>query len=1021
MFVLGFRHTCVRTAVSGSYRSSLSFSIFFLLGCLFACVPSVLTAAEDEWTAQEIQYAETLTRMGYPDFADVVLQRVKAKGSQTNLNMVDLRRLVAMGEFDKALAMIPAGSDPNSLSPWEMRVTIAEGMYAWGKYEQTQKIMDELVKILSSSQPEDLKKFCQESVYKYAQMLILMNQGRKAISTYDRLIASGLELAIERQIKAEMCELYLRFAESGEGSKEEALAGAEKIANQLVWRNDDIWFGKAIVVLAHVKMLRGDSQGALDSINYYAADLNRVHDLLKEEEQKTQEPLTRHSPLAETRFLVGQIMYEQALKKIEANAPKEEVLPLLIGQQVKTKDAKTNQDRIQTKPGAMQHLANVFINYCGTKWAPSAGMMMRKIEKLVREKYNLDAEVKIPPTKMAEVEAAQFQSARALFNMNQFEEASEAYIDALTFYPETDMGISALTTMTKCFIELERDLDAEMVERHLAERFGDNPKLLVKAGEELLNIAQVYRERKNQAAVDRINQLFFTKFKKHPRTPGVIFSFGDERLAKDDFEGALKYYNQVVTDYPKNLLFLDALSKIALVYNKSENKAEELKALKRFIEEMEKQKKIGPAYVNAKYRMAVAISSMGEKYIATSLKLFTELATQIRDEKAPPHHNEEDKARNYKILEGCLFQKARCYMLLPDPKDKPPFFYKSQAIIVLAGLVKDFPKSNLVPAALSQIGTLYVIVGKPDEAEKVLQRLQKDFPETQEAQMSQFMLGKSLLDLGMRDRAVEMFKKMFQGQGSEQRVDQLLTAGGELLKSGEYEIALQAFENALKRAGTEKVYLERAMMGKGCSMVGVKRYQEGIETLEQLIKQYPKTGFMIDANLSLSTAYSQLAREEKDIQKRLGLFNSAVKAVKKARAYEKTTDGKMRLDVEVGRLRVAVIKAEEQFGTAEGLQQYRQQAMAAYWSIFAAADEGDLEDKNVAKWLEVAIREAIPIMVDLQRWEEAEDACAKYVKLFPTGKYSSEIRELRNKVNAEKAKAASAVPASQPATAPAAK
>ena len=71
----------------------------------------------------------------------------------------------------------------------------------------------------------------------------------------------------------------------------------------------------------------------------------------------------------------------------------------------------------------------------------------------------------------------------------------------------------------------------------------------------------------------------------------------------------------------------------------------------------------------------------------------------------------------------------------------------------------------------------------------------------------------SLLDLGLRDQAVGVFKQMFSG-GGQYGMGQILTAGRELFDAKEYEIAVEAFDRVLASA-EERQLMEPALAGKG--------------------------------------------------------------------------------------------------------------------------------------------------------------------------------------------------------------
>ena len=79
-----------------------------------------------------------------------------------------------------------------------------------------------------------------------------------------------------------------------------------------------------------------------------------------------------------------------------------------------------------------------------------------------------------------------------------------------------------------------------------------------------------------------------------------------------------------------------------------------------------------------------------------------------------------------------LFDKRSENGTLKADEDKVKA-YREYAVQAYEQLVERFPESEYAPMALSQMGTVWTMLEKPDEAEKALSRLQKEYPETQAA------------------------------------------------------------------------------------------------------------------------------------------------------------------------------------------------------------------------------------------------------------------------------------------------
>jgi TolA-binding protein len=319
-------------------------------------------------------------------------------------------------------------------------------------------------------------------------------------------------------------------------------------------------------------------------------------------------------------------------------------------------------------------------------------------------------------------------------------------------------------------------------------------------------------------------------------------------------------------------------------------------------------------------------------------------------------------------------------------------YYKKGAVKILLDLVKKFPDSVYAPTALSQVGSLYTVMKKPDDARKVLQRLQKEYPESPEAKNVVFTIGTNLLALDMRKEAVAYFKEMFKGSGKYSSA-QFLTAGKILYDAGEYKVAIEAFDKVIK-VEKQRAYLEPARVRKGQALCKLKKYDEAAELLREVLKDYPSSGYTLDICRSASEAFSAVASKKSDAVERRKMFNEAVDAMVRARKFAKDAGTKAELDIGLARIYEFKSAAEREFGDEEKADENRDKAVASYQSVIMFQNPNDAA---VAPHLQDAYLYCLPLMMEMGKWDDVAQDADTYIKTFPHGKHIRQIRQFKNK------------------------
>ncbi|MFO7871635.1 MAG: tetratricopeptide repeat protein [Kiritimatiellia bacterium] len=937
----------------------------------------------------EIEYAEGLLELGLHDFAEEVLSTVKDPAAGAQLEVLRQRKNIMRGDFDKVWATIRSKPNQDSQEVWALKLALADGYYAWGKYPEAKSIYQSFFQRYPDGPPEALKRFYMNSAYKYAQMLLLIGEKKQALQGYKNVLKAGPKRHVIRQMKAEMAELLLQLGEENTGAvRQRYFQECEEICRELMWQRD-LWFGKAVAYRAHIMVANGNIEEAMKLLKQNLNALYEIDQSLQQMARKEgAEDLTHLSPMAECRYLVGVMMQEEAERLLASGGDMPQVKMLLAGKPYRTAD-----DKEAREPGALQHFVNVFYRYPQTSWAPDAGMRLRQVKELLEKKFGASIEVEATPEQMEKVRKMQFKQARTFFNQNQFDKALEAYKRALNLFPEGETSVAAAGELGRCYIDLEKPLYADMVAYYLAERFGGHPQYRVEAGNQLLRMSLMYEERKAMGKKQEITELFFRYLRRHPRTASMLFYEGEQRLAAEDYEGALEYFLQIKENEDSGPTYYKALSRIAYCYSQLEEHEKVIDILKGYVKDLEKEPRPGHALAEAKFRIARAYKEMGEKYIPVAFKRYSEIISMLEGKDKDRYaKNAEEREKNTDLLAGSQFYKAHCFALLKKPADKVKLF-KAAAVKILKQMVEEFPDSNYAPAALSQLGTLYTVLDEPEKASQTLDKLQKKYPDAPESKNALYMLGRNLLELGRRKEAVEIFKEMFEGSGK-YSANQILTAGQELLKAGEYEIAVDAFDRVLSMT-SERAYEEPALVGKGEALYRLDRHGEAVKPLETMLEKYEKSRRGLEASFTLSGAYAAIAEKEEDSDKRFDFFNEAVKALKRVRQYTSDKGKLAETDLRVAEIDERKAAAEKQFGSEEEARKKFGRAIGAYQTLIMFGDYGN---PKVRPRIEEACYKCIPLLMELEKWADALEVCNTYLDKFKTsGKYVLEVQRWRNR------------------------
>lgn len=1005
------------------------------LSCAFAA--SVACAQDD--VELELQYIAGLNEIGFPDYAERLLDDIRTRHPPEIVQRAEIKILGAQGKLDEAKAIIDSRPDANSPDTWRMRLELAELYYAWSQPEKFFAIYDQFVERFGANPPAGMDEFVVENVYRYAQFLLIMGRDDKAATALrtvykaaahdfselrDQPLPQDAEEAaaaqarlenaegVKKQMAIELAELLVKIGESDPARRKAAFDEAEKLAKEVQWGVVDIWFGRSVVVLAHIRVVQGDREGARKLITDYMQELQMIHAAIKDEAERTENnELLRLTPLAQCRYILGMMFHEEAKDKLresdeasdprQAQALRQEGLDLLIGKVVQ----RGNQ-RGRDPNAALQHLYNVFVQYPTTQWAVDAG---KRSNAIIDRLSELGVEVKLGKVDMTEVVATQFREARATFQQNNFEAAIEKYLDVLNLFPEYDVSVDALGELAQSYAELERHREARMVIEYLADRFTADEQAMLKAGDTVARLAGAYARLDMDEQRDAVNTFFYARFQNHPQVHVSIFRRGEDYFQDKMYDKALDYFLRLVETEPPPSNYLDALYRAALCYSEMEDFANSLRLFDRYVDVV-KEEGVRQSMIDVLFRMAEIYRKSGRNDIASAryhqiVKLLT------GEERGKYEVSAAEREKNQKILEGAMFYRAnstsrrteppsRIREGLPTDAEYWQKQYKRLAVKYYEEYIERLPESEFVPDVLAQLAALYVTLEELDQAEAMLTRLQRDFRGTEQALRSLFSYADTLLDLGREREAYKVFKQMFEGD-IEYPPSQVMEAGKALYGAGEYQIALDAFTSVLSRSDDARLN-ERCLLWKGKTERQLKQFAACAATIESLFQKHPRTAYTIDAAFTLAAAHAALGGKAPDQAARDDHFNKAYKAINKVYKYAtgpEQREPRARADIELANI--------------QQLEGAEDKALASYMRAWMLLKPDDPAHR---KYKEIAYSKAMPLVAKLERWDEVLMASTRYLELYPRGPHA---REAERWLTEARIHTAGQEPASEPEPEPA--
>lgn len=1009
----------------------------------------------DDALKAEIAYVEALVECGFPDFAESVIAATKKKWPESDALFfaIEIRGMLLLSKFDEAEAKIAALPDRNGSKYWAARLEVANYFFARGKKTECSKIYDEFFAKFSNPKalPKELKEFYKNASYSWGQILVGDKKFDAATKVYE-----GLLSLIDRKrgteddantwcnVACETAEMYLHLATDlpTPGQRKGYLESAKKLVDQLLWEQGrPVYFGRAIAMKANIELLKGDVKHAQETIDDYMDQLADLHKTIAEFDPEGRLGLLRQSPMPLCRYMLADMLWKEA--QAEAKKPKrddERIKSLMFGE--KGKNGKRNN------AGAYNHALNVFIKYPESTWAPQAGELSDAIENFAISTYAAKIQKKIKPEDLERVIQMQFKTAQEKLGEGDYEGSIKDYQAALSRYPERKESVRAIENIITAYQQLmmrskEEDkiaswrLDADAVEGYLSERFAavKDRRIMTDAGDAVLRVAALEKQRGEMARADKLYKAFLLNFRRHVNAATTAAAMAGEAQREEKYAEAISLWDVVDKYYTNSAFHATALANLSVCHEKTGNRPAAIAVMKRYcdiektpLKKTQAQMQLAMLYKNDGFDILAGADTneteeavnaqlkLGSAQIIRGIKQFQDFAAAADKALANPAVTAGDKKQYGALKEGALFLVGDSWGRLTRPADKLEGFRK-KAAESLETYVKAYPQGKYAKGAYVKLGTIYTALGDVENSKSALDRLQQQFPESDEAKNALPRLAKSLIEMGLKEEGTKRYAEMLK-QNGKYTAGQFVNAGEALIEARSWDLANQAFDMAKTLAATNQMTtIARANIGLAKALYKQKSLAEAREALEAFFsnKKMAMVPIAADAHKLMADVASELGSKQRDDKVRQKDFSTAIKSVKALRGFYKRQNRPQHeqdaVDLMSADVTIRKMKAEESMGLEEAAMASCERACSTLQGFLQShkpSEEHPMEKMTAGELanLERCYATLVPLLVKLgdRQLDYVLKFGGEYLKFFPNGKARTDVNNAINQATAKGAK-----------------
>lgn len=904
-------------------------------------------AAPADMVDDEFTLVSGLTELGFPDYAEKVLDRVLAAhpDREDDARHVQAELLMAQRDFEAAEKIVktfPADSPEGRA----VRVQLANAYYLAQETAKAKALYDEFFAVYKNRPPSDpdLLRFYRDAAWRFGLMLEMAEDFKGAALNMDRVLDSDPEPELRRQVQEKKAGLLLRQAEgAGASARKKLLAEVEKLADDIQF-GGPYWVLKSELLRAQARFAQGDTPGALTILEDQQKAVRSLDKSFREAGVSLDQ-----SPKAGWHYVRGRI--HQVLGTDQAE---------------KAKSAVQKDEAKKTLAVALNDYARILRDYGNSPYATDAMVDSAEVEDRL---IDLGARIvrSSPEPQVAAGRADQFfRVADALFKEEKYEQAVEEYLKVLNRMPESGAAPRALGNLAKAYHSLGDLLMTRAVAGYLAERFAGRDE----AARASLVLASFLRRQDEVPTAIEVYRLVGGNFPDHEKAPAALHTVALYDRKAGRRPEALATLNAIAERYPKSEFYFDALTVLGTEHRQAGNFEEALAAWST----LAKAAPEGRRKASAAMFQADALIRLDRP--AEALGVYAGLAKNLdpTDANNPYYDREEDREAVTTLWEQADLQVG--YTLgLPGGTDQDVAANLDKAAQVYRGFAGRHPDSSRIPKALAALGGVLLRMDRIDEAAVVFEQLAKEYPKTPEGRNSLFTLASTALRVGQLDVARDAVQRMTD-DASAYGADMLVAVGQIMLTNSLYEEAHAVYEHVRENTDDETLR-EYALFGLGKSLYHLGDYPAAVEALDALLALNDRTALFYEAKFLLGRAHREA-----------GQYDQAIAALTDVFKFTRDPRMKRQADLELAQI-------QEQQGRKDA-------AYASYLRIALHPDP--TVDADVAAMVEQAMVRAMALGMEQEVYEDVLLLCDRFLEFFEDSEQLDTVRQTRREAGLEQAR-----------------
>ncbi|MGA1529635.1 MAG: tetratricopeptide repeat protein [Kiritimatiellia bacterium] len=550
-----------------------------------------------------------------------------------------------------------------------------------------------------------------------------------------------------------------------------------------------------------------------------------------------------------------------------------------------------------------------------------------------------------------------------LYRERKYDEAIAAYLRAANQFPEQEPVVRSFGNLMLAYAQQDRDIMVKALAGYVGERFAGQTD----AANGLLAASKFYVDKGRSDMFGALYDIFLDAHPAHERAGTVLFYLATQRKKAGDEKGAAAYLSRIIENYPQDQYYPAALNQVAWSYFQAGDIETAITFFQRLIEETNP----GIEQAQARFSLADALTRLDRLNEAAAE--FSGLIKELGRGDQAYESTEKDRASSLALQEKSSYQLALCLARMDEPADRIPA-YRQQAIKAYELFVSKFGSSDLASRALNGMGTVQLELKRFEDAAATFDRLARDYPNSEEGKNALFSLARAAMEIGEFDQGVTAFNRMM-SQSARFQPEEFIRLGMMMGDAGYAKEAIAAFSEVQKKveqlpaAGQEakRPLLERALFGGAQAYYKAERYEEAIQTAQELLTRYPQSGLFYEAKFIECEAYRELGRNQEAVASLNDVINFA-------------TDSSL-----INRATVTLAGIQRNHGELT-------EALASYQRLALLADRNNPESLPL---IESAFLASVEIAAELQRYQDVIANADDYVELFPQGQHIETIRAKR--------------------------